>query len=201
VRPYFALSVGLLFAVALVGCASSPGAGEAEATPCQPPPIVVPTLPAEIPEYLELDPATGLHITGAYQEIDLHSYRLVVTGTVEHALSLTYDELRCLPRVEATCALVCPGFFEDQGTWAGVPITHVLGLAGVQPEAIGLRLVSADGYDALATLDMVESQGAFLAYEWAGEPLPILHGFPVRAVFPESSGSVWAKWLIRIEVY
>jgi DMSO/TMAO reductase YedYZ molybdopterin-dependent catalytic subunit len=185
----------------LVGCAIDAVSGEAELTPCVPPPIAVPTLPAEIPDYLELDPATGLHVTGRYQEIDLNSYRLVVTGTVEHSLSLTYDELRCLPKVEVSSSLVCPGFFEDQGTWAGVPITHVLELAGAQPDAIGLRLVSADGYDALATINMVESQGAFLAYEWGREPLPILHGFPVRAVFPGSSGSVWVKWLVEIEVH
>ena len=158
-------------------------------------------MPVPAPEYLDLDPATGLHVTGTAQEIDLESYRLVVTGTVEHPLNLTYDDLRCMPKVEATSKLVCPGFFEDEGTWAGVPITHVLELAGASPDAIGFRLVGADGYDALATMDMAASQEAFLAYEWAGEPLPIVHGFPVRAVFPGSSGNVWVKWLVEIVVY
>jgi DMSO/TMAO reductase YedYZ molybdopterin-dependent catalytic subunit len=200
-RPCIALLGGLLCTVMLVGCMPGSAPSEAEPTPCVPPPIVAPTIPAQIPDYVELDPSTGLHMTGKVQEVDLDSYRLVVTGTVERALSLTYDELRCMPRVEATCTLVCPGFFEDEGTWAGAPITHVLELAEPGPDAIGLRLVSADGYAALATLEMVESQGAFLAYEWVGEPLPVLHGFPVRAVFPESSGSVWVKWLVEIEVY
>jgi len=63
-----------------------------------------------------------------------------------------------------------------------------------------LRLVGADGYAAIATLEMVTSGKAFSAYEWEGEPLPILHGFPVRAVFPEPAGNVWVKWLTRIEV-
>ena len=50
-------------------------------------------------------------------------------------------------------------------------------------------------------MDMATSLGAFLAYEWAGEPLPVVHGFPVRAVFPESGGSFWVKWLVEIVAY
>jgi DMSO/TMAO reductase YedYZ molybdopterin-dependent catalytic subunit len=40
-----------------------------------------------------------------------------------------------------------------------------------------------------------------LAYEWKGEQLSILQGFPVRDVFPESVGSRWVKWLVESEVY
>ena len=192
-RRFAALAV-LLIAVTLLGCAGGAVDREERETPCAPP-IVVPTMPVPAPTILDLDPATGLHVTGTAQEIDVESYRLVVTGTVDHPLSLTYDELRCMPKTEATCKLVCPGFFEDEATWAGVPLAHVLELAGASPDAIGMRLVSADGYDSLATIDMATSQGAFLAYEWAGEPLPI------RAVFPESSGNVWVKWLVEIVVY
>ena len=169
-----AVLVVLLIMVTLLGCASGPVDREARETPCAPPPIVVPTMPVPALEYLDLDPATGLHVTGTAQEIDVASYRLVVTGTVDHPLSLTYDDLRCMPKVEATCTLVCPGFFEDEATWAGVPLAHVLELAGVSPEPIGLRLVGADGYDALATMDMAVSQGAFLAYEWDTDK----QGFP-----------------------
>ena len=184
----------------LAGCASLRGAVETKPTPCVPPPIAVPTMPAEIPRYADLDPNTGLHMTGTAQEIDLESYRLVITGTVDRPLSLTYDELRCMPRVEVSCTLVCPGFFEDQATWAGVPLAHVLELASVPSDAIGMILVGADGYTKLATMDMAMVEGAFLAYEWEGEPLPVLHGFPLRAVFPESGGNVWVKWLIEIRV-
>jgi DMSO/TMAO reductase YedYZ molybdopterin-dependent catalytic subunit len=96
--------------------------------------------------------------------------------------------------------LVCPGFFEDLATWAGVPLADVLELAGPQEDAGGLRLVGADGYSALVTMDMATSGQSFLAYEWEGEPLPVLHGYPLRAVFPDHSGSMWVKWLVRIDV-
>jgi DMSO/TMAO reductase YedYZ molybdopterin-dependent catalytic subunit len=169
-------------------------------TPCELAPISVPTPPAEEPGYAELDPSTGLHMTGIVQELDLETWRLEVTGKVDHPLSLTYDELRCMPKTELECTLVCPGFFQDDATWAGVPIEDVLERAGMQSGARGLRLVGADGYSAFVSMDMVLGGNNFLAYEWEGEPVPIFHGFPVRAVFPVLEGNKWVKWLIEIEV-
>jgi DMSO/TMAO reductase YedYZ molybdopterin-dependent catalytic subunit len=84
--------------------------------------VVAPTPPAEIPDYAQLDPSTRLHVTGTAQQIDLASYRLKVTGKVEHPLSLSYDDLRCMLRVEQYCTLVCPGLFEDRATWAGASL-------------------------------------------------------------------------------
>jgi len=170
-------------------------------TPCALPTIIVPTLPASIPGYTELDPTTGLHVTGTAPKIDLKSYRLKVTGKVDHPLSLTYDDLRCMRKITLRCNLVCPGFFEDEATWAGASFNHVLDLAGVQPEARSIELVSADGYATVVAMQFASAENNFLAYEWEGQPLPILHGFPVRAVFPALSGGYWAKWLVEIEVY
>jgi DMSO/TMAO reductase YedYZ molybdopterin-dependent catalytic subunit len=33
-----------------------------------------------------------------------------------------------------------------------------------------------------------------------GQTLPVLQGFPLRAVFPAKYGSFWTKWLVKIEV-
>ena len=70
----------------------------------------------------------------------------------------------------------------------------------MQPGVKRIKLRSADGYAITVEWDEIP-EDSFLAYEWEGEPLPILHGFPVRAVFPESYGNKWVKWLIEIEVY
>jgi DMSO/TMAO reductase YedYZ molybdopterin-dependent catalytic subunit len=77
----------------------------------------------------------------------------------------------------------------------------VLELADLQEGAKGLRLKSADGYSSSVSLSEALSEQNFLAYEWEGEPVPILHGFPVRAIFPELLGNKWVKWLVKIEVY
>lgn len=214
--------LALLVIVALIACSPKPQATVADAdtpgrvaatrapptvtvpapTPaaCALTPVIAPTRPAETPGYVQLDPNTGLHMTGDPVEIDLADYRLEVTGNVDRPLSLTYNDLRCMSRIEGSPVLICPGFFEDTATWAGVPLADVLELAGLQTDAGGLRLIGADGYSALVTIEMATSGKSYLAYEWEGEPLPILHGFPVRAVFPDHGGSVWVKWLVRIDV-
>ena len=209
--------IAVLILLALAGCSAAPASSPTAAlptptpagvlsvvtsspTPCDLPPLVVPTLPAENPGYVQLDPATGLHITGDAQVVDIATWRLEISGKVERPLSLTYDDLRCMPKIELECTLICVGFFEDIATWAGVPLSHLLELAGASPTATGLKLYSADGYVTPVSMEQARAKDNFVAYEWEGEPVPILHGFPVRAVFPALDGSYWAKWLIRIEV-
>ena len=162
--------------------------------------MVVPTRPAKIPRTNELDVTTGLHMTGDVQQLDLATYRLKVSGKVDHPLSLTLDELRCLPKVTAAPALVCGDFFTDVATWSGAPIEEVLKLAGVQSGATSVVLDGADGYSTSVPLEEALKPQNFLAYEWEGQPVPILHGFPLRAVFPDLGGSAWVKWLVGIEV-
>ena len=169
-------------------------------SPCVLSAVIAPTPPAVTPIYAGLDPDTGLHVTGSAQPIELESYRLEVTGLVDRPLSLTYDDLRCMSKVQAMVTLVCPGYFIDEATWAGVPIREVLELAGVQEEAAGLKLIGADGYARTVPLDEKLLETAYLAYEWEGEPLPALHGFPVRVVIPDYVGGAWVKWLVEIEV-
>ena len=164
-------------------------------------PIKVPAKPKEIPASTQLDEATGLHVTGIAPEIDFSAYRLAVSGLVEQPLSLQYDELRCLPKVTADPLLVCRGFFEDQASWSGAPIAEILKLAKPLPQATTVALISADGFKKEISLEDALNPENFLAYEWEGQPLPILHGFPLRAVIPAEEGNFWVKWLVEINVY
>jgi DMSO/TMAO reductase YedYZ molybdopterin-dependent catalytic subunit len=167
---------------------------------CNPPPIVVPVMPKVIPGYTEIDKETGLHVTGTPTTVDFQQYRLEVSGKVARPLRLTYDELRCLPKVTARPRLICPGFFVDEANWSGTPLKQILEKAGVKESAKAVRLSAADQYFVVLPLTQAMAESAFIAYELEGRPLPVLHGFPVRAVFPGLEGNQWVKWLIRIEV-
>jgi DMSO/TMAO reductase YedYZ molybdopterin-dependent catalytic subunit len=169
-------------------------------SPCELPPITIPTLPAEIPGYAQLDETTGLHVTGRVPEIDFSAYRLSVTGLVENPVSFTYEELRCMPKVTAEPLLVCRGLFEDSASWSGVLMDEILQEAQPLEEAQWVSLISADGYQVDISLSVAMDGESFLAYEWEGETLPMLHGFPLRAVIPTREGLYWAKWLVELEV-
>ncbi len=191
------IALSLFLLVILAACAPN---FDDLTSACEAAPIIVPTLPAFIPGEFELDPSTNLHKSGTPQILDLETYTLEITGKVENPLSLTYAQLRCMPKITDSPTLVCPQTFFDTAEWSGVRLAYILKLAGVHEDAANVRLTGADGYYANVSLEDAMRPESFLAYEWEGEPLPIMHGFPLRAVFPDIYGSQWVKWLLSIEV-
>ncbi len=160
-----------------------------------------PPQPEVTPALYQQDPATGLHVTGVLHDIDPAAYRLKVTGAVIQELSLSYEELRCLPKVVTKETLDCPGFFTDVATWGGVPLGEILKLAGAKSEATEIRLIADDGYTAQITMEEALQDGYYLAYELEGQTLPQLHGFPLRAVLRGQPGFKWVKWLVEVQVH
>jgi DMSO/TMAO reductase YedYZ molybdopterin-dependent catalytic subunit len=104
--------------------------------------------------------------------VDLDSYRLEVTGLVDHPLRLSYNEVRCLPKVAAHVRLECPGFFADEVDPAGVTFASVIALAGPRSGAKSVRAISVEDYSMGFTLDEIQSEDNFLAYQWEDKPLP-----------------------------
>jgi len=163
-------------------------------------PIVVPTMPEVIPPYLGADPETGLTMTGTPTLVDFDTYRLKVSGKVDQELSLTYDDLRRMPKLTATPTLECVGYFKDVATWSGASLKTILEMAKVQPGSTRIAFKGADGYEISMILENALAPENFLAYELEGKTLPVLQGFPLRVVIPSYDGSVWVKWLLEIVV-
>lgn len=164
------------------------------------PPVSQPPWPTKIPGYTQVDPATGLHMTGTPQRIELASYRLKVSGKVDRPLSLSFDDVRRLPRISSRPTIICQGYFEDVATWAGASLAALLDRAGVRSSARAVDLVCADGYSSSLTLAQARSPDAYLAYELEGKIIPVLQGFPLRAVLPSLTGYNWAKWIVEVRV-
>jgi DMSO/TMAO reductase YedYZ molybdopterin-dependent catalytic subunit len=163
-------------------------------------PAVVPPTPIPYPGYTQVEPSTGLHVTAQPQAVNVETYRLVIKGKVANELSLTYDELRCLPKIGGQVMIQCPGFFSDTSNLAGASFASVLALAEPLEGARQLDLRGVDGRATQITLAEAQGDGYFLAYEWEGEALPVSHGFPVRAAMPNVIGGSWIKWLQEIEI-
>ena len=173
----------------------------AQPTLCPLQPLVVPTRPVSIPRSDMFDPSTGLHVIGNdVVVLDPVAYRLKISGLVDDPHELTLEEIRCMRKVTARVSLTCQGNFEDITTYSGVPLADVLGMAGVQPAAQSVYLTGAEGYPGLISLENALRKDNFLAYQWKDEPLPILHGFPLRAVIPSLFGIAWTKFLVEIRV-
>jgi DMSO/TMAO reductase YedYZ molybdopterin-dependent catalytic subunit len=141
-------------------------------------------------------------ISGSMPTFDEATWRLGVGGLVERPLSLTYRELRALPRAEQVSTFHCvTGWTVDNVHWGGVRIRDVL--AGAKPiaRAHALRFVSMEKpYVDYLTLDQAALGDVMLAYEMDEKPLPREHGAPLRLIFPEMYGYKNVKWLDRIEL-
>jgi DMSO/TMAO reductase YedYZ molybdopterin-dependent catalytic subunit len=180
-------------------------------------------LPLEALRY-DITPA-GLHYLLIHYDIpavDAAAFRLEVGGAVETPLSLSLDELKARDKVELPVTFECAGngrallqprplsqpwLTEAVGTarWGGTPLKPLLDEAGVQPGAVEALLTGLDsGFEGgerqayERALSLADAEGALLAYEMNGAPVPPQHGFPLRLVVPGWYGMTNVKWLARI---
>lgn len=134
--------------------------------------------------------------------VDLGTWRLAVSGKVRDPLTLTYEELMRLPKVERNVLLLCPGVFCNHGRWHGVSIRTLLEAAGADPGISHVTIRGPAGnYEKthrLRTADFAADQ-AFLALGVNGKNLPLKHGFPLRLVSENDYGFEWIKYVDRIE--
>jgi DMSO/TMAO reductase YedYZ molybdopterin-dependent catalytic subunit len=156
------------------------------------------------------EPTTGMrgygHFTGnafpvtgeAVQAPAIESWRLVVTGALPQALTLTYDDLLSLPSEQWTEKLDCTTGWYTLQHWQGVPLTRLLREAAAAETIVGVRLISFTGYN--HTFSTGELSRILLATHVGGEVLSPGHGFPLRVVVPERRGWFWVKWLTQVEV-
>ena len=140
--------------------------------------------------------------------IDPASWRVEVTGEVEHPFSLSYSELSALPMHESPTTLMCVsnqvgGNLNGTAVWLGTSIRELLARAVPKAGADMVLSSGADGFSASTPLAVLQDakRDSLLAVGMNGEPLPQLHGFPVRMVVPGLYGYVSAtKWLTKLEV-
>ena len=133
---------------------------------------------------------------------DPKRWRLRIDGLVARPLTLSYEQLRALPRAEQTSDFHCvTGWSVKNVHWAGVRFHDLLAAAGPQPSAGALTFVSAERpYVDSLTLEEAYLKEAMLAYEMDGKPLSRPHGAPMRVVIPEMYGYKNVKWVERIVV-
>jgi DMSO/TMAO reductase YedYZ molybdopterin-dependent catalytic subunit len=135
-------------------------------------------------------------------EFDPATWKLTVGGRVERPLTLTYDELRALPRAEQVSDFHCvTGWSVQNVRWTGVRLKDVF--ARVRPtfDAHGVEFVSAEvPYVDYLTTRQALLRDVMLAYEMDGRPLPREHGAPLRLVIPDMYGYKNVKWVSAVNL-
>jgi DMSO/TMAO reductase YedYZ molybdopterin-dependent catalytic subunit len=139
-------------------------------------------------------------VAASMPTFDQATWRLRIEGLVDRPQTLSYADLRSLPRAEQVSNFHCvTGWSVNNVHWAGVRFHDLLAAAGLGSEATILEFVSSEvPYVDTLTLEQAMLKDAMLAYEMDGKPLAREHGAPVRVVIPEMYGYKNVKWVERI---
>jgi DMSO/TMAO reductase YedYZ molybdopterin-dependent catalytic subunit len=127
-------------------------------------------------------------------------WRLKVDGLVARPSLLSLAELKSYPSRTQITHQACEEGWSFIAEWTGVPLTYVLSVAGVLPQA---RYVAYFAFDeSWDSLDMPEAlhPQTLLAYGMNGEELPAPHGAPLRMKVPRQLGYKNVKYLSHITV-
>ncbi len=156
--------------------------------------------------------------------VDVATFRLRVGGRVKTPIALSLADILKMPRVEVTVVNQCSGNSRSafaprvpgaqwadgamgNAVWTGVRLKDVLARAGVKPGAVAVRLSGLDRppgeapwYAKSLDIDHALGDDVMIAFAMNGQQLPLLNGFPLRAVVPGWFSTYWVKALDRIEV-
>ena len=157
-------------------------------------------------------------------QVDAASFALKVGGEVNSPLSLSVDEIRRLPATTVTVTLECAGngraFFSpavagiqwEKGAvstarFTGARMADVLKKAGVKTAGINVEMHAADrppgtmpAFVRQVPMAKAMHPDTLIAYAMNGEPIPQVHGAPLRAIVPGWEGAYSIKWLNTLNV-
>ncbi|HEV2558694.1 MAG TPA: sulfite oxidase [Microvirga sp.] len=159
------------------------------------------------------------------QSLDPDAWTFALDGEVNTPLQLTVGELKArFAHKTLRMVLECGGngraFFDPPAKgnpwtnggvgcaeWTGVALADVLEAAGLKPSAVYTAHYGADPHvtepgavpiSRGVPLAKALEPHTLLAFAMNGEPLPFIHGGPLRLVVPGWPGSLSHKWLTRI---
>ena len=128
-------------------------------------------------------------------------WRLTVDGMVAHPASFSLDQLKSYPSRSQITMIQCEEGWSYIAEWHGVPLSHVLELVGVQPQARYVVYFSfqPDWWDSIDMADALHPQ-TFLTYGMNGDELPVGNGGPLRLRVPRQLGYKSVKFITHLTV-
>jgi DMSO/TMAO reductase YedYZ molybdopterin-dependent catalytic subunit len=132
-------------------------------------------------------------------------YKLQVGGLVQNPREYSLDEIRNMPSRTQITRHDCVEGWSAIGEWTGVPLSHLLQEAALQPNARYIVIHCADDllgqgfyYESIDLVDAFHPQ-TIMAYAMNGQALPVPHGAPLRLRVERQLGYKMAKYVMRIE--
>jgi DMSO/TMAO reductase YedYZ molybdopterin-dependent catalytic subunit len=135
-------------------------------------------------------------------DVETDSWTLDVTGAVDRPLELTRADLAAFPLEAFHEDFDCEAGWTAEGlAWRGLRLSALLDRASPTDDG-EYGLVRAMDGDYACSFPLDRLDGALLALELDGEPLPPVHGGPARLVPTGDARDCWesVKWVSEIEL-
>jgi DMSO/TMAO reductase YedYZ molybdopterin-dependent catalytic subunit len=128
-------------------------------------------------------------------------WRLSVNGMVDRPASFSLDQLKSYPSRSQITQLQCEEGWSYIAEWIGVPLSHVLDVVGVQPQARYVVYFSIDPgwWESIDMADALHPQ-TLLTYGMNGDELPVGNGGPLRLRLPRQLGYKSVKFITHLTV-
>ena len=128
-------------------------------------------------------------------------WRLSVDGMVHQPASFSLADLKGFPSRSHITELTCEEGWSYIAEWIGVPLSHVLNLVGIDPQAryVVYSSMEPDSWDSIDMADALHPQ-TLLCYGMNGSDLPVPHGGPLRVRVPRQIGYKNVKFITRLTV-
>jgi len=141
--------------------------------------------------------------TGTYQRLLANGFadwRLTVDGMVDRPFTFSLADLKRFPSRSQITHQACEEGWSFIAEWSGIPLSYVLHLVGVRPEAKWVVFFTLD--DDWDSVDIPEAfhPQTLLVLGMNGQELPTRHGAPLRVRVPRQLGQKSKKYLSRILV-
>jgi DMSO/TMAO reductase YedYZ molybdopterin-dependent catalytic subunit len=128
-------------------------------------------------------------------------WRLTVKGMVDRPASFSLAQLKSYPSRSQITQVICEEGWSYIAEWIGVPLSHVLNLVGVYPQARYVVYFSIDPgwWESMDMADAMHPQ-TFLTYGMNGNELPVGNGGPLRMRLPRQLGYKSVKFITHLTV-
>jgi DMSO/TMAO reductase YedYZ molybdopterin-dependent catalytic subunit len=133
-------------------------------------------------------------------EGDFAEWRLAVDGLVARPSSFSLAQLKSYPSRTQITHQACEEGWSFIAEWTGVPLSHILNLVGVLPQAKYVAFFPFDrSWDSIDIPEARHPQ-TLLAYGMNGKEMQTGHGAPLRLRVPRQLGYKSVKYLSHIAV-
>ncbi len=135
------------------------------------------------------------------QDKGFADWRLAVDGMVARPGSFSLAEIKSYPSRSQITHLACEEGWSYIAEWTGAPLSHVLDLAGILPQAkyVVYFSIEPDWWESIDMADALHSQ-TLVAYGLNGGELPVGNGGPLRLRVPRQLGYKSVKYITRLTV-